>query len=436
MKLAIIKLTDIFEGDRRRGDYGDLEELCQSIKEKGIIQPLAVGLPAGYLDTNLPYVLIAGGRRFRAASMAGLTEVPVRIYERQLNELELRSIELEENLRRKQLSWDEQLKLEREIHDLQVALHGNKISTAKDASGHSLRDTAVMLDKTPAAISQDFKLHKAMQEFPDLGWEQCKNKNEANKLLNKVAGMFDTRVRSADAAEKLAVNGGAKQHLADAYIIGDCFNFLPKLSAGMFDLVEVDPPYGINLQEQKKDYNYEDYNEIESAKYVEFLNRLLPHLYRVMAPNSWMVFWFAPEPWFEDVFQAIDKAGFKVNRMCGIWTKGYGQTNAPMTRLGNSYEMFFYASKGNPELAKPGHINTFNYSPVSPEKKTHPTERPIELMQEVLRTFAKPNAKVLVPFAGSGVTLRAAVKEQMIPLGYDLSQPFKDAHVIKVQEEF
>lgn len=411
MKVLIVNLSDIYEGDRRREDYGDLQELASSIKSKGLIQPIAVGLPNGYITTDKPYVLIAGGRRFRACAMAGLDKVPVRIYERPLNDLELRSIELEENLVRKNLSWKEQLNLENEIHDLQVAIHGPKTSTSPDAPGHSMRDTAKMLDRTPASICQDMKLFKAMNDFPDLEWDKCKNKSEAVKLLNKVVNMVDTKVRSDEAKDQVDKLGGFKKHLMDAYVVGDCFQYMEKLQPGLFDLVEIDPPYGIDLEKQKKGYDYEDYNEVEAIQYKAFLDKLLPLAYKLMAPNSWLVFWFAPEPWFETVYQAIRDAGFQCHRMCGEWTKPNGQTNAPLTRLGNSYEMFFYASKGSPVLNKPGRGNLFNFSPVPPDRKYHPTERPIELMREVLTTFAKPNAKVLVPFAGSGVTLIAAGAE-------------------------
>jgi ParB family transcriptional regulator, chromosome partitioning protein len=57
---------------RQKMDSGPLQELAESIRERGIMQPLLVrAISAG------KYEIIAGERRFRAAALAGLTEVPV-----------------------------------------------------------------------------------------------------------------------------------------------------------------------------------------------------------------------------------------------------------------------------------------------------------------------------------------------------------------------
>ena len=57
---------------RQRMEAGALQELAESIREQGVMQPLLVRL----VSTG-KYEIIAGERRFRAASIAGLTEVPV-----------------------------------------------------------------------------------------------------------------------------------------------------------------------------------------------------------------------------------------------------------------------------------------------------------------------------------------------------------------------
>ena len=57
---------------RQKMDSGPLQELAESIREQGVMQPLLVrAISAG------KYEIIAGERRFRAATLAGLTEVPV-----------------------------------------------------------------------------------------------------------------------------------------------------------------------------------------------------------------------------------------------------------------------------------------------------------------------------------------------------------------------
>ncbi|MBO4775764.1 MAG: ParB/RepB/Spo0J family partition protein, partial [Lachnospiraceae bacterium] len=77
-----------------------LNELADSIKEHGIIQPLVVQ------DRQTYYEIIAGERRWRAANIAGLTEVPVII--KDLTEQEIVEIALIENIQRKDLNCIEE----------------------------------------------------------------------------------------------------------------------------------------------------------------------------------------------------------------------------------------------------------------------------------------------------------------------------------------
>jgi len=156
-----------------------------------------------------------------------------------------------------------------------------------------------------------------------------------------------------------------------------------------------------------------------------------------MKEDSWLIFWFGPEPWFDIIYSLIKQSGFETRRLCGIWTKNNGQTKHPDIYLAQAYEMFYYARKGNAviNLDKRGRGNIFDFSPVSPTNKIHPTERPVPLMEEILRTFTWEGSRVIVPFAGSGNTLRAAYNLNMFPLGYDLSKEYKDSFTVRVLNE-
>jgi len=98
--------------------------------------------------------------------------------------------------------------------------------------------------------------------------------------------------------------------------------------------------------------------------------------------------------------------------------------------------MFFYASKGKPQLSRQGHINVFNYPPVPHTKKIHPTERPVELISEIITTFTKPGSQLMVPFLGSGKTIIAAHENQMEAFGFELTQSYKDSYIIQVNERY
>ena len=434
MRVDIVNPKDIWSGERIRTDYGELDDLVTSIKKYGVIQPIAVSQQVG--ENGEQYKLLAGGRRYQAVLLANVEQVPIRIYEEELSDLELRSIELEENVRRKDLTFIEDCNLKREIHYLQVAIHGEKVSTSPNAKGHSLRDTAKLIDKSHASVVQDIKLANAMESFPEMPWDKCKNKSEAMKMYSKM----EERIVRADLSEKAGkFLGKTNKKLVDSFIVGDFFEKVKGIPDKSIDFVEIDPPYAIDLPAKKDKNGYlatygDSYNEVEMGDYIEFIQTTLEEAYRVMNDHSWLIMWFAPDPWFDLIYHMINNAGFKTKRLCGIWAKPTGQTIHPEVYFGNAFEMFFYARKGDAKinLDRRGRSNIFTYSPVTPTKKIHPTERPIELIEELLKCFAWEGSRVLVPFAGSGKTLNAAFNLKMHPLGYDLSQEYKDAFVSNI----
>lgn len=81
---------------RREFDQARIEQLAASIRERGIIQPLLVR------PVEDGYEIVAGERRWRAAQLAGLTDVPVVV--RDLSTLEARQLALIENLQREDLN--------------------------------------------------------------------------------------------------------------------------------------------------------------------------------------------------------------------------------------------------------------------------------------------------------------------------------------------
>jgi ParB family chromosome partitioning protein len=91
---------------RQRQDLGDINELADSIARLGLIHPIVV---------NRDNVLVAGFRRFSACRSLGWTHID-NTYTDELDPLILHLIELEENIKRKDLTWLEQ-------HDAIIEYH-------------------------------------------------------------------------------------------------------------------------------------------------------------------------------------------------------------------------------------------------------------------------------------------------------------------------
>ena len=115
---------------RRYFDPEKLNQLVQSVKEHGILQPLLVRAVGG------EYELVAGERRLRAAKEAGLTEVP--IITKELSDIQTLQIALLENLQREDLNPVEEtegilelLSIELDVDSGEVISILNQVANAK-----------------------------------------------------------------------------------------------------------------------------------------------------------------------------------------------------------------------------------------------------------------------------------------------------------------
>lgn len=416
-KLKQVKISDIKVGERFRVEYGDLSGLAESITAKGLIQPITVSP-----ELNL----VAGGRRLAAAKQAGMDKISAIIRE-VTDELDLREVELIENSFREDFTWSERAAVTARIHQL-----------CKDLGRPStIRAIAAMVGDEKSTVYMDLQLAEAVKILPDLA--KAKTRDEAVKILGKIqenAIVKEQRERQQTAA----MSRGLKDMLRIAeanYQIGDTLIELEDLGDNtLVSMIEVDPPYGINLKDMKRKADgvnlVNTYNEVDESEYPNFLATVAKECYRIAARDAWMIWWFGPTH-HNSVLMSLRAAGWHVDDIPGIWAKGTGQTMQPEIYLARTYEPFFICRKGSPALTKRGRPNVFTFAPAT--KKYHPTERPIELMEELLSVFAGPSQTVLVPFLGSGVTLRAAYKVGMKCFGWDINGEYKDRFLLAVEDD-
>lgn len=432
--VAMVPLNNIDISERARKVMGDLDNIESSMKERGLITPLAVKH-----SSNGRFLLLAGERRYIVLKKNNTDMVPVRVFDDDISDIEIKSIELAENLYRKDFEYWEHDNLVREIHELQQTIHGVK-APGPGQDGWGTGDTGQMLGATKASVSTAIKRANARDAFPEL-FDKCKTQRDASKII---AGMEEAVIKDAlvkkieadTSSDKVTANSRSVR-LSNCYILQDFFDGIKTVEDEVMHLVEIDPPYGIDLKSIKmaesiKDHSLGVYNEVDACDYQVFLANVFTECYRVMTKHSWLVCWFAPEPWFEIVYQELNNAGFNTTRMCGIWNKGYGQSMHPEIYMANTYEMFFYAWKGRPALNKPGRSNVFDFAPVPPQKKIHPTERPVELMKEIYDVFAFKGSRILIPFLGSGNGILAADELGMSASGFEKAEEYRNSYLLKI----
>src|SRR5687767_14572959 len=114
---------------RHRFEDGGLDELAQSIRAHGVIQPIVVRRVEG------GYRIIAGERRWRAAQRAGLTRVPVVIKEVPVRDAQLLEMALIENIQREDLNpIDEAAAYERLSSEFRMTQEAIAAAVGKDRS--------------------------------------------------------------------------------------------------------------------------------------------------------------------------------------------------------------------------------------------------------------------------------------------------------------
>jgi ParB/RepB/Spo0J family partition protein len=415
--VRILSMSDILFDESKRGrvDYGDIDDLARSIREQGLMEPLVV-----YSPTLVPpFELLAGGRRYKALQRLGATLVSVRIYDHELTDKEKRIIELYENLKRKELSHIERANMTFLIDETLKSIHGKKLPGPGE--GHSTRETARLLGVSQQTVNNDIKIAKAHSQFPELALGEKKNASAALHTINRLEYAIQARIDNPNIS---------MTPLGESYILGDFFE--AALPQGEFSFIEIDPPYGIDLGVIKKLGHAEEYNEVTEDAYINFLDHLIEKCTNAAADNCYLVLW-APPQWYYHMYTILVDFGWDVDHVPALWFKNNstGQSRSPEYWLGGSYEPFIYARRGNARIIKEGRSNVFSYPVIHPSYKVHPTEKPQELMRDIITTFCVPGGNILVPFAGSGVTIATAHTMGHSVIGYDLSVVYREAFLTK-----
>lgn len=156
---------------RTRFDSEAIEELAESIRQKGVIQPVLVRPTSG------GYELVAGERRLRASKLAGLLRIPVVV--REMEDQESLEIALIENIQRQDLSPIESAKA---------------YATLMERFGHSQSDLARHLGKNRTSVSNTLRLLSLPPHIQNLVHDGSISFGHAKALLSLPAGSNLERV--------------------------------------------------------------------------------------------------------------------------------------------------------------------------------------------------------------------------------------------------
>lgn len=208
IKVDINKVEPNKNQPRKHFDEDTLQELADNIKMHGIVNPLIVQ------DRKDYYEIIGGERRWRAARMAGLTEVPVVVYN--LSEQEFVEISLIDNIQRENLNpIDEAMAYKRLIDEFNLKQDevAERVSKSRAAVTNSLR--LLKLDERVQQMVIDEKITtghaRAILGITDFG----KQYEFAQKVFDEKLSVRDVEREVKKLASDKKESKSAKQGLDD-----------------------------------------------------------------------------------------------------------------------------------------------------------------------------------------------------------------------------
>lgn len=188
---------------------------------------------------------------------------------------------------------------------------------------------------------------------------------------------------------------------------GDCLEVLKGMPDKSVDLVLTDVPYGMN-----KDFA-NDTPELADKLVKDAIIEC-----RRISKNHILSFWSA---------QRFDKLNdvFGDYKRVMIWDKSFAMY-AP-NNVGYRYEPIIWicGDKANDKRGDIFHGMPIMFK-VQKENQNHPTQKPLEVMRELVLSFSKDKETILDPFCGTGTTCVAAKMERRNYIGVEISKKYCD----------
>src|SRR3990167_6538725 len=272
--------------DRQRTKVAEnkVAELALSIQAHGLLNPVVIE-PLDFIRfpdaaDHCTHRLLAGYRRLLSHALLKIPEIPYTLKEN-IDSVEAEEIELDENLMREELPWQDAVKAKARIVEIRRSKYGE-----------SVRDVAEHINESKSELWEDTQLAKAMVLMPELA--NAKNKTQAqNKLRLAVRRASLTEKAEAIRTQPTIVS----MDLSKRVLLGDAALLAKSIPSESVHLILTDPPYGINLDagETKKGSPHPTiYGDTTDATYdIQDLTALIAkEAYRILVPDAHAYFWF------------------------------------------------------------------------------------------------------------------------------------------------
>jgi DNA modification methylase/ParB-like chromosome segregation protein Spo0J len=432
MNFSTVRFEDIVIPENRQRvefDPDAMQELIDSIKTNGLLHAPVMREEDGKV------VLVAGERRLRALTdMWGLGDdvyyagtkvedglVPY-VSLGSLSLIEAEEAELDENLKRRDLTWQEHASAVQRLHNLRIKQKAGSDDgvLVSDDKAHKISDTAKeVLGRADGGFHEQIRREILVaQHLGNPEVSKAKSADEAFKILKKA----ETRKKNEELAEAIGPTFNSASH---TLIHGNCLEWMAGVEK-KFDVILTDPPYGMGAERFGNaagklagiEHHYDD-----SPEHWEILMTKWAHLAYKVAKDQAHAYVFCDFDKFHNLKYFMETAGWYVFRTPFIVHKlNSGRVPLPDRGPRRSWEMTLYAIKGE----KPVTQIMPDVIPCQGDREdaSHGAQKPVELYQNLLSRSVRPGDSVLDSFAGTGTIFPAAHLHKVYATGIELNPEY------------
>ena len=218
----------------------------------------------------------------------------------------------------------------------------------------------------------------------------------------------------------------------------DCFNVFKDIPSNSVDLILTDPPYLIsrksNFDKGGAWNNASDVRCRKTPPKTEFgewdkkefdMDTVIEECYRILKQSGSLIMFF--DIWkMQELKDIMETHKFKQFRLCRWDKTNPVPVNSKLNYLSNSTEYFITAVKGGkPTFHSEYDKGIYTYPICSGSERTeHPTQKPLVLIDELVKKHSNENDLIVDPFMGSGTTGVSAKKFNRSFLGVELNEKF------------
>ena len=384
---------------RQRKELTGIRELGWSLQAIGQINPITITREGE---------LIAGERRLTAAKEIGWTHINVQFVE-DLDPAMRHLIELEENVRRVDLPWQDQCLAVEEYH---------KLRTESDPTWTA--------DKTAAALAMT---KSNVSEKRSVAQELIRGNTriaEAPKfsVAKGIVTRENERKRDSVVADVAEVVSGEVAERPVAPLVHANFNeWVRHYTGPKFNFIHCDFPYGVNADkhDQGAAAAFGGYADSEDI-YWELLDSLAYGMDNLVAESAHLMFWFSMD-FYQPTIEKLSSMGWDVQRFPLIWHKSdnIGILPDPSRGPRRIYETCLIASRGDRKIIRA--VSNVVSSPTT--KRIHMSEKPVAMLAKFMEMFVDQYSLVLDPTCGSANALKAAqLRGASVVLGLEQNPDF------------